>query len=519
MEMFNISRMKLQEIASGSERPFIQALFTGIKIDTTPLKVYTALSCEYGNRYLLESVEKEKKHARFSFLGGDPECIVTLSGRKVTIDGGRTPLADLIRKNLETILVDGEIREDMDILSALSTIFPQDMLDYHGGGLFARQTFTGGLIGYIAYDIVYDCWLDIESTHERKVPDMKFLVMTKSIIFDHKEGTIYVMLTPFINPGSDIEELYITLENETKRLLGIIKASAMIPDLEPIFLDRRDDLPESASNMTKDEYERIVRIAKKHIIDGDILQVVLSRLRTVKVSSSPLKIYKALRRINPSPYMYLFEFDGIEIVGASPETLLTVDDGRVITNPIAGTCPRGSNNAEDQRLAESMLADEKECAEHVMLVDLGRNDVRMVSKPGSVRVDDFMSVICYSHVQHIESTVSGAMADGCTPFDATRAIFPAGTLSGAPKIRAMELIDRLERGSRGVYGGGIGYYTWDGDCDLAIAIRTIIMRDGVAYIQAGAGIVADSDPEREFYETEKKMEAMLKAIAAVEGGR
>ncbi|MHC1569531.1 MAG: anthranilate synthase component I [Candidatus Syntropharchaeales archaeon] len=514
--MFNLSLKEVRAVASASEKPFMLELYTGIKADTTPLKVYTALSCEYGNRYLLESVEKEKKRARFSFLGANPKCILTLNERKIRIEGEKTPLTELLKANLNTVLDEnGEIKEGMDLLAALNTIFPA--INYHSGKLFARQAFTGGLIGYIAYDIVYDCWLDIESKYEQKlVPDMKFLVMTASIIFDHREGMIYIVLTPLITPDLDLKALYSDLEQEATELIRIIEASSTIPELEPTLDNRSDLLPESTSNMSRDEYERSVKIAKKHILDGDIFQVVLSRLRRVKVSSSPLKIYKALRRINPSPYMYLFEFDGISIAGASPETLLTVHDGRVITNPIAGTCPRGRDAREDNELAESMLSDEKECAEHVMLVDLGRNDVRMVSEPGSVRVDDFMSVIRYSHVQHIESTVSGVLRSECTPFDATRAIFPAGTLSGAPKIRAMEIIDKLEKGSRGVYGGGIGYYTWDGDADFAIAIRTIVMRDGVAYIQAGAGIVADSDPEREFYETERKMEAMLRAIATVE---
>jgi anthranilate synthase component 1 len=264
--------------------------------------------------------------------------------------------------------------------------------------------------------------------------------------------------------------------------------------------------------MDQEQYEEAVRRARQHIIDGDIFQVVPSRRYELDIRQTPMELYYTLRKVNPSPYMYLFEFDDTGIIGASPETLMTVYSGKVITNPIAGTCPRGATPEEDEHLAQEMLSDEKECAEHVMLVDLGRNDVRMVSKPGTVKVEDFMSVLKYSHVQHIESTVTGLMQDECDQFDATRAIFPAGTLSGAPKIRAMEIIDELETSARGPYGGGVGYYSLNGDADFAIVIRTVVMKAGKAYIQAGAGIVADSDPTYEYNETERKMAAMIKAL-------
>jgi anthranilate synthase component 1 len=225
-----------------------------------------------------------------------------------------------------------------------------------------------------------------------------------------------------------------------------------------------------------------------------------------------VELYRKLRDVNPSPYMYLFEFGDVGIVGASPETLFTVHNRKLITNPIAGTCPRGETDEEDEEFARKLLNDEKERAEHVMLVDLGRNDVRMVSKSGSVQVEDFMTVRKYSHLQHIESTVTGMLRDDSDAFDATRAIFPAGTLSGAPKIRAMEIIDALEKDARGIYGGGVGYYTWNGDADFAIVIRTIVLAGDRMFVQAGAGIVADSDPTYEYLETERKMAAMMKVI-------
>ena len=261
------------------------------------------------------------------------------------------------------------------------------------------------------------------------------------------------------------------------------------------------------------KFEISVLQAKEHIFAGDIFQAVLSRRCEFNLEKSPFELYMQLRKINPSPYMYIFEFGDLAIVGASPETLLTVNKRTVITNPIAGTCPRGKSEAEDGTLASNMLNDEKERAEHVMLVDLGRNDVRMVTESGSVKVSGFMEVLKYSHVQHIESTVSGTLRPECDQFDAFRAVFPAGTLSGAPKIRAMEIISELETSPRGIYGGGVGYYSWNGDADFAIVIRTVVLQGKKASVQAGAGIVADSDPGYEFMETERKMAAMFAAIS------
>ena len=258
-------------------------------------------------------------------------------------------------------------------------------------------------------------------------------------------------------------------------------------------------------------YQEGVLRSKVHITDGDIFQVVLARSARIRCDNS-VGLYRRLRSINPSPYTYLFEFGPLAIVGASPETLFSAFAGELRVNPIAGTCPRGKSEEEDEGLAQAMLQDEKERAEHVMLVDLSRNDVRSVCSSGTVKVQDFMSVLKYSHVQHIETTVVGKLRAECDQFDAARAVFPAGTLSGAPKLRAMEIIDDLEDEPRGLYGGGIGYFSVDGSADFAIAIRSILLQDGVATVQAGAGIVADSDPLREYQETERKMAAMKHAL-------
>jgi anthranilate synthase component 1 len=372
------------------------------------------------------------------------------------------------------------------------------------GKSFDRQTFLGGAIGYCAYDMVYDCWLGI-NPKKSVTPDAQFALTTRTVVFDHLTEETFIIMTPFVLDGDNAGEIY------QKAMAYARHLASKIGSVKPVVL-QKERPSKITCNMEQKEYEEAVRKAKKHIIDGDIFQVVLSRRYEVTTDQTPIELYSVLRSVNPSPYMYLFEFNGTSIIGASPETLMSVHDRKVIINPIAGTCPRGKTPEEDASFAKEMLESEKERAEHVMLVDLGRNDVRMVSKGGTVKVDDFMSVIKYSHVQHIESTVSGELRDECDQFDATRAIFPAGTLSGAPKIRAMEIIHDLEKDARGIYGGGVGYYSWNGDSDFAIVIRTIIKNGRKAIVQAGAGIVADSDPEYEYNETERKMAAMIKAI-------
>jgi len=331
---------------------------------------------------------------------------------------------------------------------------------------------------------------------------------------------VFIILTPVVQGKQDLDAAYESAERNASELLNSISIS--ISTSAPPSTGSKGRVKSKVANlnfkcnMEKEEFERAVAKAKQYIYDGDIFQVVLSRRYEAEVNCTPLEIYRALRSINPSPYMYIIKFKELAIVGTSPETLLAVFNRQVVNNPIAGTCARGKTPAEDEELARIMLNDKKEVAEHVMLVDLGRNDVRMVSKPGSVKVANYMSVLKYSHVQHIESTITGDLRDECDAFDATRAIMPMGTVSGAPKIRSMEIIDELEKDPRGIYAGGIGYYAWDGSADFAITIRTIVVNNGRASIQAGAGIVADSVPEREYYETERKMRAMLKALEGVE---
>ncbi|WP_290812779.1 chorismate-binding protein [Halovivax sp.] len=486
--------------------------------------------------FLLESAEKTassdpdgafrpgaasaERHARFSYVGYDPEAVITVEPEGTSVE----PLAPTAPVDLV------ETDPDGDTVDALRAALPDVRLANVPER--DRQHLDGGLVGFLAYDAVYDLWLDEVGVErpESRFPDAQFLLTTKTLAFDEREGTVSLVFTPVVRTDDDSGAIYDDLRREASRVAETLAAAD-----EPAtggFVRR------SETAGSREAYEDVVRRAKEHVLDGDIYQGVISRSRELTGEVDSLALYESLREVNPSPYMYLLAHDDLTVVGASPETLVSVRGREVMANPIAGTCARGASPVEDRRLAGEMLADDKERAEHTMLVDLARNDVRRVSEPGSVRVEEFMNVLKYSHVQHIESTVTGRLAvDGddvdaaearpsagerasSDAFDATRAAFPAGTLSGAPKIRAMELIDELEADPRGLYGGGVGYYSWTGDADFAIVIRTATVEDRGAdqliTVRAGAGLVADSDPTAEYEETEKKMDGVLAALAAIE---
>lgn len=460
-----------------------------------PLSLYLALrSRRYP--YLLESVEKSGNRARFSFVGADPSALVTIKNRYLTMEffnGGIEKMQERLTKCVEAerrgSIIAGRIREGFDLFDALRAAIPCQRCSEPNS--FGRQMFSGGGIGYLAYDLIKE---RLGRSSVSKTPDAQFAISESTFIFDHLTRRVYFTVAP-IFPGAKTD------------LIEIIEG------FDPEDSDADDLGGDLLSLGDKEGYQEAVLRSKTHIKDGDIFQVVLARSARVSCSN-PIGLYRRLRSINPSPYTYLFEFGDLSIIGASPETLFSAYAGRLRVNPIAGTCPRGKTPEEDETLAKAMLNDEKERAEHVMLVDLGRNDVRSVCKPGTVKVEDFMSVLKYSHVQHIETTVIGDLRDECDQFDAARGVFPAGTLSGAPKLRAMEIIDDLEPEPRGIYGGGIGYFSVDGCADFAIAIRSILIQNDIAIVQAGAGIVADSDPYREYLETERKMAAMKHALGA-----
>ncbi|MFA1611576.1 anthranilate synthase component I [Halobellus rubicundus] len=513
--------------------------------ETEPLSAYAALADRSDYGFLLESAEKTPssdpagafapdhatadRHARYSFVGYDPDAVITvdLDGTDVERLGGRAAEyveAEIGDSNDGDEDAGADTRSDPDVLDRLRAAFPG--LPRVGFPDDDRQRLRGGLVGFLAYEAVYDLWLaevGIERP-ETDTPDAQFVLTTKTLSFDHAESSVSLVLTPVVTPDDDPSAVYDELREEADRVAETL-ADAEAPETGGFVRTGESAGP-------KAEYEAAVRKTKEHVLDGDIYQGVISRVRELYGQVDPLGLYEALREVNPSPYMYVLRHDDRHIVGASPETLVSVQGERVVSNPIAGTCRRGTSPVEDRRLAGEMLADGKERAEHTMLVDLARNDVRRVAEPGSVRVEEFMNVLKYSHVQHIESTVTGTLAGqdsgngeypgGADAFDATRATFPAGTLTGAPKVRAMEIVDDLERSPRGVYGGGVGYYSWSGDADFAIVIRTATVEagadggDDVVAVRAGAGIVADSDPEAEYEETEQKMDGVLTAVERIE---
>ncbi len=482
-----------------------------------PLAAYSALRTDYS--FLLESAETDisalrqvggdgnggNGRARYSFVGFDPDAVFRSNARDVAVERLRE---DATVGSLSAV-EDGEVREGADTLDALRSFFPDaQTVNFEGS---ERQVFAGGLVGFLAYDAVGDLWLD--APLEGETEDAVFVLSTRNLVYDHEEDTSELVFTPVLTEDEDAGNVYDAAVEDAR------DAVDALAEYEPREPEGFEIIDSEAGG--REEYEDAVDRTREHVYDGDVYQAVISRKRRYHVRGDTRDFYGRLRDINPSPYMYLVEFDGFGVVGSSPETLVSVHDGRVTTNPIAGTCPRGETPVEDRRLAGEMLSDEKELAEHVMLVDLGRNDVRRVGEGGTVEVDDFMSVVQYSHVQHIESTVSAKLRDDEDSFDATRAVFPAGTLSGAPKIRAMEIIEELESEPRGAYGGGVGYYSWNGDSDFAITIRTATFdenEDGTqdVVVQAGAGIVADSVPASEYDETEDKTDALVAALESLE---
>ena len=514
-------REQFVKLVGESSEPVVAHLAVELDIETSPLSAYAALADRSAHNFLLESAEKTassdpdgafapetdaERHARYSFVGYDPEAVISVYPGRTEVDR-LGPAGELVVDAYR-----GDNATDGDVLDRLRRGLPA--IDRVGFPETTRRQLSGGLVGFLAHETVYDLVLEEVglACPDSGLPDAQFALTTRTVVFDDAEGTVELVFTPIIAPGDDAGGRYDALREE-----ALDVAETLVAAGEPETGGFRRT-GETAG--PQDEYEAAVRTAKQHVLDGDIYQGVISRRRQLTGEVDPVGLYEALREVNPSPYMYLMAHGDRSIVGASPETLVSVQGRKIVSNPIAGTCARGTSPVEDRRLAGEMLADGKERAEHTMLVDLARNDVRRVSEPGSVTVEEFMSVLKYSHVQHIESTVTGRMADEYDAFDAARVTFPAGTLTGAPKVRAMEIIHELERTPRGVYGGGVGYFSWSGAADLAIVIRTATIDHSgsadVITVQAGAGLVADSDPTSEYEETEQKMDGVLAAIDRIE---
>ncbi|MFD7895943.1 anthranilate synthase component I [Streptomyces sp. NPDC059479] len=464
----------------------------------TPVGLYRKLAAERPGTFLLESAENGRSWSRYSFIG--VRSAATLTERDGRTHWLGTPPVG--------VPVDGDpLAALRATVEALHT--PRDLSS-------GMPPFTGGMVGYLGYDIVRR--LERIGEHARddlRIPELTMLLTSDLAVLDHWDGTVLLIANAINHNDLDtgVDEAYAD---------AVARLDAMAADLaEPLHSAPAalpaSELPEYTALWGGPDYRAAVEDIKERIRAGEAFQVVPSQRFETPVTASALDVYRVLRATNPSPYMYLFRFphqDGkaFDVVGSSPEALVKVEDGRAMVHPIAGTRHRGATPREDQALAEELLADPKERAEHLMLVDLGRNDLGRVCAPGSVEVVDFMSVERYSHVMHIVSTVTGRVAEGRTAFDVLTACFPAGTLSGAPKPRAMQIIDELEPTRRGLYGGCVGYLDFAGDSDTAIAIRTALLRDGTAYVQAGAGVVADSDPVSEDIECRNKAAAVLRAV-------
>jgi anthranilate synthase component 1 len=459
----------------------------------TPVSAFLKIAEHADYAFLLESVEGGEHVGRYSFLGKDPFLILRARDGKTTIDrGGQSTQTD----------------------EAFIAVLRRLMADFRSPFVPDLPRFTGGAVGYLGYSasswfepVLGDLGGGVDGSDQAG-----FMLFDTVLAFDHVQHRILIIANARITADDDLESLYQFacakiqfVERELERNLSHIKREA-------------HDRPQLDSNYTRERFEEQVRTAKEHIAAGDIYQVVLSQRFQADVAADPFTVYRALRHVNPSPYMYFIRMGGVSVVGSSPEMLVRVEGSRVETHPIAGTRPRGRTDDEDMRLAEELKRNEKERAEHVMLVDLGRNDVGRVCEYGSVRVPQFMGLERFSHVMHLTSIVQGKLADDRDRLDALVSCFPAGTVSGAPKVRAMQIIKELEPSGRGLYAGAVGYLDFAGNLDFCIAIRTIIMSNGRAYVQAGAGIVIDSNPAAEYEETRDKAKALVRALELAQEG-
>jgi anthranilate synthase component 1 len=475
--MFTPSKAEFVELAKrGNLIPVYREILADAE---TPVSAYQKLP-KRGGSFLLESVEGGEHIGRYSFLGTNPRKVI----RADSAEGG-DPLK----------------------------LVEQEMAQFKPVALPGLPRFTGGAVGFIGYEYIHH----IEPTVPRPprndlgTPTLCFMIMDTILIFDRVNQTIKVVANAHIDGRPDaayagacarIEEILLQLQQPLA--------------VRPLELRREEPKIKVNSNISPERHTEMVTKAKEYIKAGDIIQVVLAQRFQTHARSLALDIYRPLRSVNPSPYMFLLDFPGFQLVGASPEVHVRCEDGKVEIRPIAGTRWRGKTPEEDVRLEKELLADEKERAEHLMLVDLARNDIGRVCDFGSVHVPEFMVIEKYSHVMHIVSGVEGRLQKGRTPYDLMRATFPAGTVSGAPKIRAMQIISELEQTQRGPYAGAVGYFSFSGNLDSCITLRTALLKDGVAYVQAGGGIVADSEPGYEYQETVNKAKAMIKAIALAE---
>lgn len=461
----------------------------------TPLSAYLKLA-NGPYSYLFESVQGGEKWGRYSIIGLPCRTVVRVTGHDIVVEK------------------DGEVIETAAAADPLGWI--EDFrARYKVPEVAGLPRFTGGMVGYFGYDTVRY----VESRLSGKMkpdplgtPDMLLMVSDEVLVFDNLRGKLYVVI--HVNPV--VDQAWDKAQQRLDTLVQRLREAA--PRYHALARAQRVCEEDFVSGFTRQGFESAVERIKQYILEGDVMQVVLSQRLSVPYQAPPLDLYRALRSLNPSPYMFYMDLCGFHVVGSSPEILVRLEDGLITVRPIAGTRPRGATEAQDRALEQDLLADPKERAEHLMLIDLGRNDVGRVSETGSVNVTEKMVIERYSHVMHIVSNVTGHLKPGMTAIDVLRATFPAGTVSGAPKVRAMEVIDELEPVKRGIYAGAVGYIGWNGNMDTAIAIRTAVIKDGRLFVQAGAGIVADSVPKSEWTETQNKARAILRAAEMAQAG-
>jgi anthranilate synthase component 1 len=477
-----------EDFRKKSKRGNLVPVYREIAADMeTPVSAFKKLN-NVDHCFLLESIEGGEKWARYSFLGFDPSIILRSKGNIVEVVCG---------KKIET-------KVTADPLQLLKEI----MKGYIPVEIEGLPRFFGGAVGFISYDMVRF----FEKLPELTVDDLDwydayFMITDTLLIFDNLKHGLKVVYNVHLKDKNNLKACYASAIKKIESIISHLDKPIKKTKKKKIFAGKN-----VKSNFKKAEFKEIVKKAKRYIKAGDIIQTVLSQRLEVNLTADTFDLYRALRSINPSPYMYYLKMSNSFIVGSSPEVLVRMEKGKIEVRPIAGTRPRGSNDKKDFVLEKDLLNDPKERAEHLMLVDLGRNDVGRVSVMGSVVVDEFMVVERYSHVMHLVSHVNGKLKKGKDAYDVFRASFPAGTVSGAPKIRAMEIIEELERDKRGPYAGAVGYFSFSGNMDFCITIRTMLIKNGKIYVQAGAGIVADSKPEREYYETLSKAQGMIQAI-------
>ncbi len=471
-----------------------------VSADTeTPVTAFLKLG---GGRYsfLLESAEGGERWGRYSFIGCEPQAVLRFRSGRLDF-----PLGE---------------REAAEGLNPVDFLF-ETMREYDATDMDGELPFRGGAVGYLAYDLLpYMEDIELEATGGLGLPEMMFMLTRTSAAFDHLTGRLILMANVPI-PGScgdgELHALYYQAIASIDSMAASLARSVSTGSASDVcFLSRETDFQGVESNFTRGEYEALVERAREYIYAGDAFQVVPSQRFSFPIHCTPFSVYRSLRSENPSPYMFFLRFDDLYLIGSSPEPMVRQRGGQAVIRPIAGTRPRGASPEDDLRLERELLSDAKERAEHVMLVDLARNDLGRVCVPGSVRVTRMMEVERFSHVMHLVSEVTGELRPGCGNRELLRASFPAGTVSGAPKIRACQIIDGLEKDRRGPYAGAVGYISYGGDLDTCIAIRTIVAHGGTAYVQAGGGVVADSEPAREYEESRNKARALLRAVRLAE---